>query len=364
MDKGHGNCDFSLMALDVPPPKGPLFIFGDPFLRRFVTIYDKNGPKVGFAVAKHGGMDNMMANQIISDVGGQAQEGQSSSSAQYTYDPKQVTMNLDSGMMMGDTSDSGDDSSTPDRATTVAEARADVAANDASADATTTTTVAPASSDSSFGSDSWTGAANAAEAAAKTDAAPASTPSATPASTDAFTAASGSDDIIKQFASGWEKTTNDITADLTSTTTSSTTAAPASDDQFKFTWESSSETSTTTAAADDQFKFTWESSSETSTTTTDSAKTDAPEDYVKKYGLGSETAPADSSSPTPHADGVLAEMNKLLGKTESPLETSPAGIWIQQHAQGFKGRHGGQHHANRLVSVRLYKSEKKLKKEF
>jgi len=387
MDKGHGNCDFSLMALDVPPPKGPLFIFGDPFLRRFVTIYDKNGPKVGFAVAKHGGMDNMMANQIISDVGGQAQEGQSSSSAQYTYDPKQVTMNLDSGMMMGDTSDSGDDSSTPDRATTVAEARADVAANDASADATTTTTAAPASSDSSFGSDSWTGAANAAEAAAKTDATPASTPSATPASTDALTAASGSDDIIKQFASGWEKTTNDITADLTSTTTSSTTAAPASDDQFKFTWESSSETSTTTAAADDKFKFSWETSSSDSTkastpasdnkfkfswessspatsASTDSAKTDAPEDYVKKYGLGSETAPADSSSPTPHADGVLAEMNKLLGKTESPLETSPAGIWIQQHAQGFKGRHGGQHHANRLVSVRLYKSEKKLKKEF
>merc|ERR1719353_989837 len=55
MDKGGGNCDFSLMALDVPPPKGPLFIFGDPFLRRFVTIYDRATPKVGFAVAKHAG---------------------------------------------------------------------------------------------------------------------------------------------------------------------------------------------------------------------------------------------------------------------------------------------------------------------
>merc|ERR1719388_671249 len=95
MDKGEGDCSFSLMALDVPPPKGPLFIFGDPFLRRFVTIYDRSGPKVGFAVAKHGGMDSMMANQIISKVGGQAQAGQSTEAASYSYNPKQVTEPLD-----------------------------------------------------------------------------------------------------------------------------------------------------------------------------------------------------------------------------------------------------------------------------
>merc|ERR1719235_642957 len=122
MDKGHGNCDFSLMALDVPPPKGPLFIFGDPFLRRFVTIYDKTGPKVGFAVAKHGGMDGMMANQIISNVGGDAQAGQSTGSAQYTYNPKQQTLSLESGMMMGDPASDDSDSPTPDHATVVAEA--------------------------------------------------------------------------------------------------------------------------------------------------------------------------------------------------------------------------------------------------
>merc|ERR1719160_467738 len=139
MDKGHGSCDFSLMALDVPPPKGPLFIFGDPFLRRFVTIYDKNGPRVGFAVAKHGGMDGMMANQIIANVGGDAQAGQSTGSAQYTYNPKQQTLNLESGMMMGDPASDDSDSPTPDHNTVVAEARADVAANDAEQAATTTT---------------------------------------------------------------------------------------------------------------------------------------------------------------------------------------------------------------------------------
>merc|ERR1719281_486967 len=62
MDKSAAGCEFSLMALDVPPPKGPLFIFGDPFFRRFVTIYDRQGPKVGFAVAKQGSSEGAMAN--------------------------------------------------------------------------------------------------------------------------------------------------------------------------------------------------------------------------------------------------------------------------------------------------------------
>jgi len=53
------DCSLSLMTLDVPPPKGPLFIFGDPFLRRFLTIYDRDGPRVGFAVAKHKGVDQI-----------------------------------------------------------------------------------------------------------------------------------------------------------------------------------------------------------------------------------------------------------------------------------------------------------------
>merc|ERR1719407_331397 len=68
MDKGNGDCSFSLMALDVPPPKGPLFIFGDPILRRFVTIFDRKGPQVGFAVAKHS-EDGTSPGELISQVG-------------------------------------------------------------------------------------------------------------------------------------------------------------------------------------------------------------------------------------------------------------------------------------------------------
>merc|ERR1719507_155658 len=55
VDKGHDGCEVSLMPLDVPPPNGPLFIFGDPFLRKYYTAYDRGASRVGFAEARHVG---------------------------------------------------------------------------------------------------------------------------------------------------------------------------------------------------------------------------------------------------------------------------------------------------------------------
>lgn len=51
-DRQTGFCQVSMMPLDVPPPKGPLLVFGIPFLERFYTIYDDESGQIGFAIAK------------------------------------------------------------------------------------------------------------------------------------------------------------------------------------------------------------------------------------------------------------------------------------------------------------------------
>eukprot|EP00746_Dinoflagellata_sp_MGD_P125886 gnl/MRDRNA2_/MRDRNA2_60771_c0_seq1.p1 gnl/MRDRNA2_/MRDRNA2_60771_c0~~gnl/MRDRNA2_/MRDRNA2_60771_c0_seq1.p1 ORF type:complete len:416 (+),score=73.21 gnl/MRDRNA2_/MRDRNA2_60771_c0_seq1:228-1475(+) len=57
VDKSADGCTVALMSMDIPPPKGPLFIFGDPFLRKYYTVYDRENLRVGFALAKHPGVD-------------------------------------------------------------------------------------------------------------------------------------------------------------------------------------------------------------------------------------------------------------------------------------------------------------------
>jgi len=116
MDKSSSGCSFSLMALDVPPPKGPVFIFGDPFLRRFVTIYDREKPAVGFAVANHNGdQDRAAAQELISHVHGTA-SGLSESQRQKAdnSNPFAVNLHLDGGFMGGGDGGGSDASSDQD----------------------------------------------------------------------------------------------------------------------------------------------------------------------------------------------------------------------------------------------------------
>lgn len=53
VDKEGDSCSVAFMTLDVPPPKGPLFVLGIPFLQKFVTVYDTVNRRVGFGVARH-----------------------------------------------------------------------------------------------------------------------------------------------------------------------------------------------------------------------------------------------------------------------------------------------------------------------
>jgi len=67
VEKGEGKegCSIALMTLDIPPPKGPLFIFGDPFLRKYYTAYDRQHLKVGFALAAHPNVNRKQQTMLI-----------------------------------------------------------------------------------------------------------------------------------------------------------------------------------------------------------------------------------------------------------------------------------------------------------
>ena len=50
------SCVLGFRALDIRPPRGPIWILGDVFLRRYFSVFDKShpsGPRVGFALARH-----------------------------------------------------------------------------------------------------------------------------------------------------------------------------------------------------------------------------------------------------------------------------------------------------------------------
>lgn len=46
------DCQPAFMAIDVPPPRGPIFVFGEYFLRKFYSVFDRDQRVFGIARAK------------------------------------------------------------------------------------------------------------------------------------------------------------------------------------------------------------------------------------------------------------------------------------------------------------------------
>jgi len=78
VDEAAGSCEIALMALDVPPPRGPMFIFGIPFMEKFYTVYDNVNNQVGFAVAKHTSNTSLPPSLIMSQLDASVKSSSSS----------------------------------------------------------------------------------------------------------------------------------------------------------------------------------------------------------------------------------------------------------------------------------------------
>lgn len=62
MNNRNSECLPAFMNVDVPPPRGPLFIFGEYFMKKFYIVFDKDRNCIGISLANQSGIDNTSSN--------------------------------------------------------------------------------------------------------------------------------------------------------------------------------------------------------------------------------------------------------------------------------------------------------------
>lgn len=55
LELNNNECSPAFMTIDVPEPRGPIFIFGEYFLKKFYTVFDRDQKVVGISVANQTG---------------------------------------------------------------------------------------------------------------------------------------------------------------------------------------------------------------------------------------------------------------------------------------------------------------------